>query len=298
MKINSLIKVVFIIIALFPNSIFAQKADLSQVINKIASKNNATVGVAIYDFETKKSYGLNTKKRFPMQSVFKFHIGLAVLDWVDKGKFHLDQKIFISKKRMEADWYSPIRDKFPNGDIYLSILDILRPTVSESDNVGCEVLIDLLGGPKVVNDYIKNLGMKDVQIIHNETVMQASWEPQFDNYSTPQSAVDLLKAFYQNKILSDGNRNLMRNLLEETSTGKNRIRGLLPPSTLVAHKTGTSGTQKSTGIMAAVNDIGVVSLPNGKQFAIAVFVSNSKENIETNEKIIAEIAKAAYDFLK
>ena len=70
----------------------------------------------------------------------------------------------------------------------------------------------------------------------------------------------------------------------------------MPNETIVAHKTGWSGTNKETGITAAVNNIGIVFLPNGQYFIISVFVSESKENFDMNEKIIAEIAKATYDF--
>jgi hypothetical protein len=83
---------------------------------------------------------------------------------------------------------------------------------------------------------------------------------------------------------------------KETTTGRNRIRGQLPEETVVAHKTGWSGTNKETGITAAVNNIGIVFLPSGEYFIISVFVSESKEAFDTNEKIIADIAKATYEF--
>ncbi len=277
---------------------FSQTIDLNKQFSEILADEKVKIGVSIYDFKTKKTYGINQTEHFPMQSVFKFHIALAVLDLVDKGKLSLSQKVYISKEQMQPDWYSPLRDKYPQGNVKLTLAEILKPTVSESDNVGCEVLLDLIGGPKVVDDYLKKIGMKDVQVKYNETVMQASWEPQFENYSSPNSAVELLKALQDNKILSTKSRTFIQKLLLETSTGPKRLRGLLPNKTVVAHKTGTSGTNKETGIMAAVNDIGIVTLPNGNQFAIAVFVSNSKEKIETNEKIIAEIAKVTYHYLK
>lgn len=286
------------VLVLFCISVNVFGQTLENTFQQILKDRNATVGVSVYDFKTKKSYGINQTEHFPMQSVFKFHIALAVLDLVDKGKLSLTQKVYISKERMQPDWYSPLRDKYPKGNVKLTLAEILKPTVSESDNVGCEVLLDLIGGPKVVDDYLKKIGMKNVQIKHNETVMQASWEPQFENYSSPNSAVELLKALYNGKILSSKSRAYVQKMLLETSTGPNRLRGLLPKGTVVSHKTGTSGTNKQTGEMAAVNDIGIVTLSNGNQFAIAVFVSKSKEKIETNEKIIAEIAKATYDFLK
>ncbi len=286
------------ILVLFCISVNVFGQTLESTYQQILKDRNATVGVSVYDFKTNKSYGINQTEHFPMQSVFKFHIALAVLDLVDKGKLSLTQKVYISKEQMEPDWYSPLRDKYPNGNIKLTLAEILKPTVSESDNVGCEVLLDLIGGPKVVDGYLKIIGMKDVQVKHNETVMQASWEPQFENYSSPNSVVELLKALHDNKILSSKSRDFVNKLLLETSTGSNRLKGLLPKGTIIAHKTGTSSTNNETGIMAAVNDIGIVTLPNGNQFAIAVFVGKSKEKIEINEKIIAEIAKATYDYLK
>ncbi|MCP9766310.1 class A beta-lactamase, subclass A2 [Lacihabitans sp. LS3-19] len=288
----------FILFTFYSFCAVSQKPDLNKTISEILKSKNATVGVSIYDFSSKKSYGINQNEHYPMQSVFKLHIALTVLDLVDRDKLSLTQKVFISKERMQPDWYSPLRDKYPNGNIKLTLAEILKPTVSESDNVGCEVLLDLIGGPKVVDAYLKKIGMKDVQVKHNETVMQASWEPQFENYSSPNSAVELLMAIHKNKILSTKSRAFVQKLLLETSTGPKRIKGLLPKGIIVAHKTGTSGTNKQTGEMAAVNDIGLITLPNGNQFAIAIFVSKSKEKIETNEKIIAEIAKAAYDYLK
>lgn len=82
--------------------------------------------------------------------------------------------------------------------------------------------------------------------------------------------------------------------MRESQTGLKRLKGQLPQGTVVAHKTGSSGTNKA-GLTAAVNDIGIVFLPNGKPFFISVLVTDSNENAETNEKIIADIAKVMWD---
>nr|AMP47713.1 classA [uncultured bacterium] len=82
----------------------------------------------------------------------------------------------------------------------------------------------------------------------------------------------------------------------ETTTGPKRLKGLLPDGTVVAHKTGSSDTNDK-GITAATNDIGIITLPNGKHFAIAVYVSDSSEKSDVNEKIIAEICKSVWDYL-
>ena len=83
--------------------------------------------------------------------------------------------------------------------------------------------------------------------------------------------------------------------MKETQTGPARLRGQLPGNTIVAHKTGSSGTNKD-GLTAAVNDIGIIFLPGRHYFFISVFVTKSTENTETNEKIIADISKATWDY--
>jgi beta-lactamase class A len=79
----------------------------------------------------------------------------------------------------------------------------------------------------------------------------------------------------------------------ESTPGAKRLKGLLPAGAVVAHKTGTSGAQK--GITAATNDIGIITLPNGKHLAIAVFVSDSPADEATREGVIAKVAQAVWD---
>ncbi|MGI8882674.1 MAG: serine hydrolase, partial [Pyrinomonadaceae bacterium] len=99
---------------------------------------------------------------------------------------------------------------------------------------------------------------------------------------------------HERRGLSESSQQLMLKILVETSTGPKRLKGLLPKDAIVAHKTGTSGTNKD-GITAATNDIGIITLPNGKHLAIAVFVSDSPADEATREGVIAKIAKAAWD---
>lgn len=265
-------------------------------IEQIVSDKQAIVGVSIIGDDGKDTVSLNGNRHFPLQSVFKLHIALAVLCEIDNGRFSLEQKIKIDKKDLLLDLYSPIREEYPNG-VTLSISEILGYTVSASDNVGCEVLLKLIGGPKVVEEYCKENGIKDISIKFNEVEQQANWDLQFQNWTTPKAANEVLEKFYynKNKLLSQNNYDFVWKVMRETETGEGRLKGQLPKGTIVAHKTGSSGTNKE-GLTAAVNDIGIVFLPNGKHFFISVFVTNSKENAETNEKIIADIAKATYDF--
>jgi beta-lactamase class A len=271
---------------------------LRNKIAQIVSSKNAVVGVSIIGNNGKDTISLNGDRRFPMQSVFKFHIALAVLSEIDKGKLSLDQKIEVGKDGLlPEDFWSPLRDENPNGGSF-TIERLIQYSVSHSDNTACDVLIRLIGTPKTVEEYFKKNGIHEIQITFNEEDMQAKWENMFQNWTTPKAASETLEMFYENKnnLLSKGSYDFFWKTNIETTTGKNRIKGQLPEATIVAHKTGWSGTNKETGITAAVNNIGIVFLPNGEYFIISVFVSESMENFETNEKIIADIAKATYDF--
>jgi beta-lactamase class A/beta-lactamase class A VEB len=276
----------------------AQTIDsLRHNIEQIVSAKNAIVGVAIIGINGKDTISFNGDRRFPMQSVFKFHIGLAILSEIDKGKFSLDQKIKIEKNELLPGLWSPIREKYPEGAI-LTISEILEYAVSQSDNVGCDVLLRLLGGPLIVEEFTKGNGIKDVSIKINEEVMQNNWDLQFENWTTPKAANQILEIFFNNNnnLLSQNSYDFIWKIMRETSTGKNRLKGKLPNGTIVAHKTGWSGKNKTTGITAAVNDIGIIFLPNGKPFFISVFVTDSKEDSTTNEEIISDIAKVTWDY--
>lgn len=283
-----------LIFFLVTSVVIAQKEDLRNEILKITQSKNADVGISIAGLEDHDTLSFNGKKHYPMQSVYKFHLAMAVLHEVDRGKLSLNQKIKIGKNELTPDTWSPIRENFPNGTT-LSLAEILKYTVSQSDNTGCDILFTLLGGTKTVNNYFQINQIKDISIVATEAEMHKDWEVQFSNWTTPCETSNLLKAFYERKLLSAENNNFLWKIMSESSTGQNRIKGQLPKGTIVAHKTGSSGTNEK-GITAAVNNIGIVTLPNGKHFSISVFVSNSSENMETNEKIIADISKLAWDY--
>ena len=105
--------------------------------------------------------------------------------------------------------------------------------------------------------------------------------------------VQLLTKFYQGKILSKANTDYLYQVMQETTTGKNRMVKLLPQGTPVAHKTGTSETKD--GMTAATNDVGIITLPNGKHVALAIFVNDAYADSDKLEDVIARIAKAVYE---
>jgi len=250
---------------------------LRHKIEQIVAEKNVTVGVAISGNSGKDTLSINGDTHFPMQSVFKFHIALALLSEVDRGKFSLNQKVEIRKEDLIPDLYSPLREDYPNG-VTLPISKILEYTVSSSDNVGCEVVLKLIGGPKVVDDYFINNEIKDISIKLNEEEQQANWDLQFQNWTTPKAANEVLTKFYYNaeKLLSKKSYDFIWKVMKETETGQNRLTGQLPKGTIIAHKTGSSGTNNE-GLTAAVNDIGIVFLPNGQHFSLVCLLQIPKK---------------------
>lgn len=288
-------KFIFLIFVLltFAQINFSQNNFLKPEIEKIIQNSKGIVGVSVLGLDQKFSLNINDEHKFPMQSVYKFPLAMAVLDQVDKGRFSLNQKIKIEKKDLLPDTWSPLRDDFPNG-AEIALADLLSYTVSKSDNNGCDILIRLLGGAKNVQNYLRKIGVKDLAFVATEEEMHKSWDLQFKNWSKPSAMTKLLKIFYDGKFLSKPSTDFLWKIMVETSTGPNRIKGLLPKDTIVAHKTGTSGTNEQN-ITAAVNDVGIIELPNGKHFAITVFVSDSDAKTEEIEKVIAQISKATFD---
>lgn len=285
------IGILFLLISVFS---FGQRFLLDSKINAIVKDKKATVGVSVLGFENTFTYKKNGKEKLPMQSIFKFHIASVVLDLVDRGTLSLDQKILVKKEDLLTDTWSPLRDKYSTGNVNVPLSEIIEYTVALSDNNGCDLLLRLIGGTEAVQKFMNSKGVKDFQIKYNEEDMHKDWNAQYENYSTANSAVQVLKKFYNGKLLSRRSTDYLMTIMLGTKTGLNKMVEQLPKNTPVARKTGASGKNKD-GLTGAENEIGIVTLPNGKHYALAVFVVNSMESDAVNCKIISDISKAVWD---
>jgi len=155
------------------------------------------------------------------------------------------------------------------------------------------VLLKLVGGPEVVTQFLRDLGVNGIVVANTEKEIGQDKAVQYRNYASPNAAVVLLRALHEGQGLSKSSQALLLQLMTQTPTGLQRIKGLLPDGTVVAHKTGTSRTVD--GVTAATNDVGLVTLPNGRHLAISVFVSDSGANKAVREEVLAKVAKAAWD---
>lgn len=274
----------------------AQTDSLKAQIQKIIHARKADVGVAVCSFESPKdSLSINGYKPYPLMSVIKFFGALAVLHKIDQKKLSLDQKVHVNKEDLNPNTYSPMRDHKPKEGFEATVQELLIYSVGQSDNIAYLKLVDLLGGIQMVDDFIRNSGIQGVSLV---STYRDPLERVLQNTSTPMAANALLTAWYQGKILKKKSREVLLKIMLETGTGPDRLKGLLPVGTLVAHKTGTADWDEKTGIDMAFNDIGIVTLTRGKHYVVSVFITQSSEKDEENAKVIAEIGKACWDYFE
>jgi beta-lactamase class A len=268
--------------------------DLRNKINEIISTKKATVGISLKGIEDKDTLSINGNKETPMMSVFKFHIALAVLHQVDKGKLKLNQKFFIKKEALLPETWSPMRDEYPQGNIYLTLDQLLRFTVSHSDNNGCDILLNIIGGTEVVQKFINQQRIKDFTIKLNEQEM-SSFDKYYINTTTPLATTELLEKFYKGKILKKETTKYLYQVMVETSRGLTWMKAGLPTGTELAHRTGISGRNENN-LRAAMNDVGIIKLPNGKHVILSVYLKNINEEMADTETIIADISRAVWEY--
>lgn len=231
----------FYVILFLINFSFAQNNFPKAEIEEIIRTSKGTVGVGIQDLSNNKTIYFNKNAKLPMQSVFKFPLAMVVLDQVDQGKFKLEQKILVTKNDVTPDYYSPIRDKYPEGNVEITLAELIKYSVSQSDNVACDVLFRLIGGPAVMQKYLKSLGVQDISVVYNEVDMQAVWGRQYENWCKPKAMLQLMKIVNDGKKLSKTSNDFLWKTMVETSTGANRLKKLLPTDVIIGHKTGTGG---------------------------------------------------------
>lgn len=287
---------IVLLLACLSASVHAQTTTVRKTIDSIATHAKARIGVSALLLETGDTLTYKGNDHYPMQSVYKFPISFAILHQVDIGKYKLDEKITITNDDIMPLGHSPIREAHPKGGVTMTLREISRYNIQESDGTACDVLLRLLGGTKKTDAYIKSLGVKGINIATTEKEQQKDDTTQYHNWATPVGMTQLYKVFYQGKVLSKSSYDVLWKDMAESYPGAKRIKGQLPAGTVVAHKTGTSGTHN--GFTAATNDSGIIILPNGKHLILTVFVSDSKGSEAEREGCIAQISKAVYDHFK
>lgn len=288
MRIRSLLLVGSVLLCALPSH-----AQLRQQIAGIAARAQGRVGVSCSLPETKLDCDLNPDVPLPMQSVYKLPIAMAALHAVEQGKLQVNQKLrFLPSDIQAPDEYSPLRDAHPQGNVDIPLQDLLQGMVTLSDNVASDIVLRTLGGPAVADAYARSLGIAGVQIRDNEKTLNNDERLQERNTATPRALLELLRLLADRSPLSPEHTRLILGWMTASHSGDTRIKALLPPGTIVADKTGTSGATRT--VTDATNDIALITLPDGRKLALVVLVADAKAPFALRERVIAEIAEAVW----
>lgn len=272
------------------NFCLGQTPELKKEIEIIVGGKDLKLGFALYDFSTGKSISINGNDKYPMQSVFKFPIGVALLDCVSRGEFALSDSVTLTKADLSPDLWSPIRERWSEG-VRLPLVSVMTYMVAHSDNIATDFLIHKIGGVARIQDIVNRLGAKKINIRNTEAEIQGSWSVQFDNWTTPNAMVDFLRLMNDGKLLDKANTAVLWEIMSSASSGS--VNRLVPKTVTFARKTGYSGAN-SQGIIAAQNDVGIIELEDGRRVAYAIFLTDSTLGTDAGYDILAQIGKAIW----
>lgn len=270
----------------------ARNKTLENRIATYAKDKKATIGVAVLT-DRGETIRYNNHIHFPLLSVFKFHVALAVLDKMDKEGVSLEDTLFVKASQLLPDTYSPLRAKFPDQDLNISLGELLKYSIALSDNNACDILIDYAGGIRHIHNYVRKLGISKFNLVDTEADMHATNNPR-RNWSLPSEMVRLLQIADGKPLFAPRYKNFLWQIMIEAQTGADKLKAQLPPDVVTGHKTGSSD-RNSAGMKIADNDAGFIILPNGRKYYIAVFVMDSYESDKDNAAIIGAISRMVYE---
>jgi beta-lactamase class A len=259
-------------------------AGLAERLAAICSRAEGDVGVAVIHVEAGSEAAFQAERRLPLYSVFKLPLAVAALREVEAGRLRLDQKVRVTPEEIVPGWQG-------NTDLWRkpverTVEELLAFSIERSDNTSSDKLLQLVGGPAAVTRLMQSLGLQEITI--QSTVREYATQGGRHNTGAARDLARLLVLLQKGDVLRPPQTALLLGMMERATTGERRLRGSLPASTRVADKTGT-------GPMGT-NDVGIITLPGGRgHLAVAVLISNSKLPAGEQEKLIAELARAAYD---
>ncbi len=298
------------------------KADpLAAQVEAITAPLVGRVGFAAQLIGSDKIISHNGDMTFPMASTYKVPAAVTLLKRVEAGEVKLDQMVELPLDDMVTG-DNVIAQNFVHPGLQLSVANLIEAMITMSDNTATDAVFSLAGGPEAITAAMRKLGIKDMRIDRNtkdlimdmagmddpatvaavkeflqsnpERVQQfvtMPKDPKFEadprDQSTPFAMLDLLMKIDSASAINKGSRDFLIASMSRTRTGAGRIKGLLPRGTPVAHKTGTS--------IGTANDVGYVTLPDGRRFAVAIFTSSSDTPLADRDRAVAEVARTLYD---
>jgi beta-lactamase class A len=325
-----LIPPALLLVATLAGSLPAQScpAELPSRFASIARASLGTMGIAAREIERGESADFNASLPLPMQSVFKLPIAIAILSEADHGQLDLAQPVVVTVADLAPGASAIAVTVAREGHHAYPIRELLDLMAGQSDNTAADILLGVAGGAPRIQQFLRDHGLDHIDVSLTEREMAAEYygvpfpngapDPldEFEaavrrqsppqrtaaaqtysadprNTATAAALEQLLVKLQTGALLSPASTTLLLGILTRSPILSGRLRGLLPRTVPVAHKSGSSAT--TNGVTAAANDVGVITLPDQSHLAIAVLIKDSSAPAAVRDSVIARVAKAAYD---
>jgi len=296
---------------------------LARSINAVARSFDGRVGVAVRSIDKGWTIESNGDVRLPQQSVSKLWVAMTVLDFRDSGRLTLDDPITLTRDDLTL-FHQPIASLLKNGEYQTTVGELLRRALTMSDNTCNDRLLRYVGGPSAVRDFIARKGLGNIRFGPGERLLQSAtagltWRPEyafgnafslararlpqsariaaFERYvadppdgAAPRAIADALARLKKGELLSPNSTAFLISTMESSKTGKQRMRGAVPPGWSFGHKTGTG--QDLAGRTAGYNDVGLLMAPDGRAYAIAVMIGDTPRTIPQRQELMQSVVQA------
>jgi beta-lactamase class A len=297
-------------------------AGLQARLEALAAAYREPVGIAVTDVQEGWTAAVDGQGTYPQQSVVKVWVALAVMDAIDRGGLKLDQTVVLRPEDRSV-FYQPVGAHIGRNGYATTIRDLLARALIESDNTANDKLIDELGGAHAVTAVLDRKGVRGIDVGGTERVMQAKtaglvWRPELAGWrfkearaklpdevrdralaayladppdgAQPAALTRALAALHRGELLSPASTTTLLGLMAEARTGQQRLRAGLPPGWTIAHKTGTGPDWR--GASVGINDVGLVTAPDGRTFAVAVMMRETSKPVPQRLALMQQVSRA------
>ena len=267
------------------------KTDLAKKqIEKVISDAGYKGGVAIKNLRSGAEIVIHGDDYFPMASVFKFPIAIAVLKMVDDGKLKHSQKFHLGRHNIQESLGGPLAKKYAKGEANLTLDELLNYMVSDSDNNACDFLLGVVGGPEKVTAALRKLQIEKINVNRTEAEFAATSNdpgPKNLDAATPRSMIQLYEKFRDGNILNYPSTTYLLKLMRE-SRNPPHIQNGLPRDLVVAHKSGWCNKS------ACINDTGLIALPDGRGYIVMAIFLDGELEMDSGSAAIGKIARLGF----
>lgn len=303
-----------------PPRLVVAPAGLASSLSALAHGFDGMVGIAVRDVAQGWSVTAGTDARLPQQSVSKLWVAMTVLDYRDSGRLTLDDPVTVTREDLTL-FHQPIAAMVKGDGYKTTVGELMQRALTMSDNTANDRLLRYVGGPEAVRAFIKRKALGDINFGPGERLLQSqtaglAWKQEyalgntftrararlpiaarlqaFDNYiasppdgATPAAIADALARLKRGDLLSAESSRYLLTTMESSRTGRQRLRGAVPPGWTFGHKTGTG--QDLLGRTAGYNDVGVLTAPDGRSYTLAVMIGDTPQPIAVRQQLMQSV---------